>query len=78
MSTSPNVESEQTDTFGLSKIQDFGDTPKSVRETDHYQEEYVAGFVDKWDELIDWESRTEGEGGADAGRHWPHVHGRAR
>lgn len=42
--------------------QDFGDNPVTVRQTDHYQEEYVWGFVDKWDELIDWESRARGEG----------------
>lgn len=42
--------------------QDFGDNPVTVRKTDHYQEEYVWGFVEKWDELIDWESRAQGEG----------------
>ena len=42
--------------------QDFGDDPISVRETDHYQDEYVEGFVDKWDELIDWDARAESEG----------------
>jgi 2-polyprenyl-3-methyl-5-hydroxy-6-metoxy-1,4-benzoquinol methylase len=25
--------------------------------------EYVQGFVEKWDDVIDWESRTHGEGG---------------
>ncbi|MGE3669855.1 MAG: class I SAM-dependent methyltransferase, partial [Polyangiaceae bacterium] len=42
--------------------QDFGDTPLSVRETDHYREEYIHSFVDKWDELIDWDARSESEG----------------
>lgn len=42
--------------------QAFGDNPIKVRETDHYQEEYIEGFVDKWDQLIDWKSRAEGEG----------------
>jgi SAM-dependent methyltransferase len=42
--------------------QDFGDTPVDVRDSDHYQAEYVSEFVGKWDELIDWESRAEGEG----------------
>jgi len=42
--------------------QDFGDDPISVRETDHYQDEYVEGFVDKWDELIDWDARAASEG----------------
>ena len=44
------------------KEQAFGKDPMSIRETDHYQEEYVWGFVEKWDELIDWERRAEGEG----------------
>jgi glycine/sarcosine N-methyltransferase len=42
--------------------QDFGRDPTTVRKTDHYQLEYVRGFVDKWDELIDWDSRAESEG----------------
>ncbi len=40
----------------------FGENPIEVRETDHYKEEYVHGFVDKWDELIDWEGRAKSEG----------------
>lgn len=42
--------------------QSFGSDPVKVRETDHYQHEYVESFVDKWDELIDWDSRAESEG----------------
>lgn len=42
--------------------QSFGDNPVAVRETDHYTEEYTSGFVDKWDDLIDWESRAKSEG----------------
>jgi len=42
--------------------QDFGEVPTSVRDTDHYQAEYVQTFVEKWDELIDWESRADSEG----------------
>lgn len=44
------------------KLQDFGDNPIEVRDTDHYQMEYVEEFVDKWDDLIDWEARASGEG----------------
>lgn len=33
-----------------------------VRESDHYTMEYVESFVDKWDELIDWEARAQSEG----------------
>lgn len=42
--------------------QQYGTDPVSVRETDHYQQEYVRSFVEKWDELIDWEARAESEG----------------
>ena len=51
----------QTDTAKRVE-QDFGDDPLKTRETDNYTQEYVWGFVDKWDELIDWERRAEGEG----------------
>lgn len=40
----------------------FGSDPLAVRETDHYQAEYVGSFAEKWDELINWERRAEGEG----------------
>lgn len=42
--------------------QSFGPDPVAVRDTGHYQHEYVESFVDKWDELIDWDSRAESEG----------------
>ncbi|NJK36559.1 MAG: methyltransferase domain-containing protein [Oscillatoriales cyanobacterium RM2_1_1] len=42
--------------------QDYGGDPISVRETGHYQAEYIQSFVEKWDELISWESRAESEG----------------
>ena len=42
--------------------QDYGDDPLEVRETDHYVKEYVGGFVEKWDALIDWEARAKSEG----------------
>ena len=44
------------------QMQDFGDKPLAVRATEHYQKEYVQSFVDKWDELIDWEARAKSEG----------------
>jgi glycine/sarcosine N-methyltransferase len=43
------------------KEQHFGADPTAVRETDHYQMEYVHGLVEKWDELIDWEARAKAE-----------------
>lgn len=42
--------------------QRFGDDPIEVRDTDHYTQEYVKGFVEKWDELIDWKRRYRSEG----------------
>ena len=46
----------------MSSKQNFGQDPIEKRETDHYVDEYIKGFVDKWDELIDWDSRAESEG----------------
>src|SRR5690606_30977654 len=40
----------------------FGKDPTRVRNTGHYQAEYVENFVERWDELIDWDARAEGEG----------------
>ena len=42
--------------------QRFGSDPIAVRESDHYQHEYVQSFVEKWDDLIDWEGRAKSEG----------------
>jgi glycine/sarcosine N-methyltransferase len=42
--------------------QAFGDEPLEIRDTDHYQAEYVRTFVEKWDALIDWEARERSEG----------------
>ncbi|CAH1385878.1 glycine/sarcosine N-methyltransferase [Candidatus Nitrotoga sp. M5] len=44
------------------KHQVYGEDPTQDRSTDHYQAEYVENFVERWDELIDWDARTEGEG----------------
>jgi len=43
--------------------QDYGDDPLAVRESGKYQQEYVHSFVEKWDELIDWDGRASAEGG---------------
>jgi SAM-dependent methyltransferase len=40
----------------------YGKAPLEVRNTDHYQGEYVRSLVQKWDELIDWEARARSEG----------------
>ncbi len=42
--------------------QDFGVEPTKRRDTGNYKQEYVWGFVDKWDELIDGDRRAAGEG----------------
>jgi len=44
------------------QTQEYGDDPLAVRETDHYINEYNSGFVDKWDDLIDWDQRAKSEG----------------
>ncbi len=49
-------------TLSTSTMQDFGNNPLQVRETEHYQQEYVQSFVNKWDELIDWDARARSEG----------------
>jgi glycine/sarcosine N-methyltransferase len=53
-----------TDTVDAKTVsaQNYGNDPLKVRETDHYQEEYVHGFVEKWDSLIDWQARAQSEG----------------
>ncbi|WP_428700018.1 methyltransferase domain-containing protein [Stappia sp.] len=40
----------------------YGENPLEDRETDLYRGEYVKSFVEKWDELIDWDARAQSEG----------------
>ncbi|EAU41152.1 probable glycine-sarcosine methyltransferase [Fulvimarina pelagi HTCC2506] len=40
----------------------YSDDPLETRESDHYRREYIMAFVDKWDELIDWDARSASEG----------------
>ncbi len=40
----------------------YGENPLDDRETDLYRGEYVMSFVEKWDELIDWDARARSEG----------------
>jgi glycine/sarcosine/dimethylglycine N-methyltransferase len=42
--------------------QNYGDDPLADRESDLYRGEFVMGFVEKWDELIDWDARAKSEG----------------
>ncbi|ODR00840.1 SAM-dependent methyltransferase [Mycobacterium intermedium] len=42
--------------------QQYGEDPLADRATDLYRREFVTGFVEKWDELIDWDARAESEG----------------
>jgi sarcosine/dimethylglycine N-methyltransferase len=46
----------------MGKKQAYGDNPIAKRKTDLYKEEYVHSFVQKWDDLIDWEARASSEG----------------
>ncbi|MFW6059203.1 MAG: class I SAM-dependent methyltransferase [Phycisphaeraceae bacterium] len=46
----------------LTNTQAYDRHPIEVRDTDHYTAEYVHSFVEKWDELIDWEKRARTEG----------------
>lgn len=59
-----NVAGERRTGTGVSEAgqQVFGEDPLEVRDTDHYTQEYIEGFVDKWDELIDWKRRYASEG----------------
>ncbi len=42
--------------------QAYSDDPLTDRATDLYRGEYVKTFVEKWDELIDWNARAQSEG----------------
>lgn len=44
------------------RSQNHGNAPLESRETGLYQQEYVQSFVEKWDELIDWDARADSEG----------------
>ncbi len=61
-SARPTQPRRRTIVFAPEETQDYGQDPTKVRESDKYTSEYIRGFVDKWDELIDWEQRAESEG----------------
>ncbi len=42
--------------------QSYDGDPLTNRDTDRYRAEYIMAFVEKWDELIDWEGRARSEG----------------
>jgi SAM-dependent methyltransferase len=63
MSIDPRAALREQAVLSLSaEAQEFGEDPTAIRETDHYHAEYIQSFVEKWDELIDWEARAESEG----------------
>jgi SAM-dependent methyltransferase len=63
MSSNPRVLAREQAALSLrAPSQQFGSNPIAVRETDHYHAEYIQSFVEKWDELIDWDSRAVSEG----------------
>lgn len=41
--------------------QKFGEDPLKIRDSNHYVDEYIWDFVNKWDLLINWKSRAENE-----------------
>lgn len=45
------------------QVQGYGDDPLSVRRSSHYKKEYAKSFVEKWDDLIDWDARASSEAG---------------
>jgi len=55
-------DTHKTDFLTVPTEQNYGADPTAVRETDKYKDEYVTTFVDKWDQLIDWEQRSKSEG----------------
>ena len=60
---SPDTAAGLEETYTEADVhQEFGENPNEVRDTNHYQEEYVKGFVDKWDDYIGWEGRAASEG----------------
>lgn len=56
------VRNDVTPLNEIPENQIYGVSPTEVRDTSHYQAEYVKQFVERWDELIDWEARAAGEG----------------
>jgi len=46
----------------VARSQEHGHDPISARDSDVYRGEYVQTFVEKWDELIDWDARAQSEG----------------
>jgi glycine/sarcosine N-methyltransferase len=52
----------KTASISTADVQAYGEDPLSVRETGHYRAEYVESFVEKWDQLIDWDGRARAEG----------------
>jgi len=46
----------------VGETQTYDSDPTETRDTDQYRSEYVMAFVEKWDELIDWDGRAASEG----------------
>lgn len=56
------MKEDQSAAANANEKQSFGSDPLEVRESDHYQDEYVKGFAERWDDLIDWDARAQSEG----------------
>lgn len=48
--------------MAFTEDQTFNGDPTKIRQSGHYTNEYAQSFAEKWDDLIDWEKRAEGEG----------------
>ncbi|ARN57805.1 class I SAM-dependent methyltransferase [Sedimentisphaera salicampi] len=48
--------------MAFKKEQSFGTKPTEVRDSDHFTSEYADSLAEKWDDIIDWDSRVKGEG----------------
>jgi hypothetical protein len=64
-----NQETPSESTSGLQRNaelrfyeQNYGDDPPADRATDLCRRAFVMGFVENWDELIDWDARAKSEG----------------
>lgn len=57
-----NLQTRSSSPSASSQHQHYGANPLDVRDTNHYQAEYIHPFVERWDQLIDWDGRAESEG----------------
>jgi SAM-dependent methyltransferase len=54
------LETENPELFA--ETQEYGPDSLAARHSNQYKTEYILNFAQKWDELIDWQARSSGEG----------------